>query len=216
MTSPDSRPHLPATSRRSVLKATAWTTPAVLAVGAAPAFANSSVRVNLYSLAANANEPIDGTTGGSNPYYSGARTLTYTVTYGNLGPDQMPAGAIVSLGLPHPQIWDESTIRVTNDPAGKRPVFLQQRTQAISAATPEVPAFNRSWFDFTLGEPIASGGSFTLTFSILLKAGGNTSSQHWAVRDFADIGVGATGVQDTQLANNQSRVEETRMYNPSV
>lgn len=213
------RPHPEAAapaSRRALLRTAAWGTPAVLIAGASPAFAasTSSPQVNLYSLAANANESADGTRPSGVPYYEGPRTLTYTVTYGNRGPDVMPAGALIAIGLPHPAIWDAGSMRVTADPGGKGPVFTQQRTEFVTPATETAPAFNRSWFEFTLGQPIAVNESFSITYSITLTATSNTSSQGWSVRDFADIGVGGTNATETSTGDNRSRVEALRMYNP--
>lgn len=212
---------MPPTHRRALLKAAAWTTPAVLAASAAPAYASSTApRVNLYSLAANATEPTDGNTNaGGFPYYQGERWLDYTVTYGNLGPDAMPAGAIISLGLPHPAIWDKGSItipRPSGDPLNKTPVAAGNRTEFVTPADGETPAFNRIWFDFEVTTPIPAGQTFQITYRIKLTATRNTSSMHWAVRDFSDISTGTADAVDTQLGNNRNRVEELRMYNPSA
>lgn len=198
-------------SRRSMLRAVAWSAPAAVAVSATPAFAASNPvpprpRVNLWTQAFVPNETRDGLHN-TEPYYQGPRTLTFTFTYGNFGPDAMPAGAIISLDLPFASIWGAPTI--SGDPAGKGPVFVSA-TNWEGATDPLM--MRRTW-DYRLSAPVAAGTQFQITYRIALEATFNTATNHYRARPLSRIGVGAVAVTETTSDNNSDYTDTYMFFN---
>ena len=190
------------------MRAAAWSVPAVSVATASPVFAASTAKsVDLWSRASEPDQTRDGTHQGAD-YYAGPRTLTFTYTFGNNGPAVLPAGGIVTIGLPFASIWEASSMEVIADPAGKNPVFASTESEHVA----DDPLMYRRLWHFVLGSPIAAGTSFTLTFRVNLTATDNTATNHYRARDVSDISVGATGMTDTASGNNRD-FSEYLFYN---
>ncbi len=104
-------PEIRTVARRKLLLTSAWAVPVIAVASATPAFAASNEkRVDLSSQARVPNEARSGVNNGTS-YWQGPRTLTFDFTYTNSGPDPLPAGAMVSIGLPFAAAWDRSLRR---------------------------------------------------------------------------------------------------------
>lgn len=200
-------------SRRSTLQAAAWSTPALVVALAAPSASASTsnpIVVDLHSTAHIPNEAPNGTHLGYS-YYQGARTLTFTFQFGNNGPDELPAGGLVTIGLPFAAIWDTGSMAVIADPNSKMPTAAGTGTMDITAdGGPS--AFRRLWY-FSLGAPVPAGSSFSLTFSVNLTATSNSASNFYRVRPYSDIGIGITSATDFDTSNNADTSDQYVFFN---
>lgn len=189
--------------RRSFVSAAAWSVPVVaLAVAAPSATASTTLSVDLWSTPRLPNETADGQHQ-SLPYYQGLRTLTFTYTFGNNGPDDLPVGALITIGLPFAAAWDTDSMQVTGDPQGKEPVFASTSTTDIS--TEDGPsAFRQNWH-FVLSAPIPAGTQFNVTFQVDLTTTWNTATNYYRVAAYSNITTGNTGITDTNAGNNSDR-----------
>lgn len=197
--------------RRTITKAAVWSVPVVAAAVAAPlAAASTAPEVDLWSTARLPSAP-DGThtvDGNTNSYYQGPRTATFTYTFGNLGPDALPAGAMITIGLPFAAIWTTNSLTIT-DSAGYALADAGTRTQTIAEGPPL--AVRQLW-DFTLASPLASGASFNVDFTAQMNGTSNTATDFYRVRTTSDFRAGA-GVTDTDSANNSDFSDNYAFFN---
>lgn len=194
--------------RRTLTKAAAWSIPVMAAAVAVPlAAASTEPQINLWSTARLPSSAADGVYLGNN-YYQGPRSLAFTYTFGNLGPDTLPAGALLTIGLPFASIWQTATLSITNSdgyalsPAG---------TRTENIATEPVLAVRQLW-DFTLGTPLPAGASFTVSFTVQMNATSNTATDYWQVRTTSYFQTG-TGVTDTDPSNNNDYADNYAYFN---
>lgn len=197
--------------RRTITKAAVWSVPVVAAAVAAPlAAASTTPQVNLWSTARlpASRDGVHTVGGVTNDYYQGPRTAAFTYTFGNLGPDTLPAGAMVTIGLPFAAIWTTAALTITNSdgyaltPAGTR-------TQTIDEGPPL--AVRQLW-DFVLGSPLASGASFTVNFSVPMNDTSNTATDFYRVRTTSNFQPGSDAT-DTDTANNADYSDNYAYFN---
>lgn len=200
----------PQPTRRSVLASSAWAVPSIVIASAAPAFAASTTpEVNLWSRARLPLEARDGEYNGDN-YYQGPRTLTFRYTYGNLGPDALPAGATISIGLPFSEIWDGPP-SIVADPQGKSPTYFSTSAETIGTE----PNLVRRWWNFQVPTTIGAGEQFTIDFRIDMNSTSNTATNFYKARPFADIRVGSAEATEAaaNLGNNRSNADNYAFFN---
>ena len=197
--------------RRTITKAAVWSVPVVAAAVATPlAAASTTLQVDLWSTARLPIDP-DGTLtvdGNTHNYYQGPRTATFTYTFGNDGPDDLPAGAMITIGLPFAAIWTTDSLTITN-PGGYALAEVDTRTQTIDEGPPRA---TRQLWDFTLGSPLASGAFFNVTFEVQMNGTSNTATDFYRVRTTSDFRPGA-GATDPDLANNSDFSDSYAFFN---
>ncbi|MDP3952247.1 hypothetical protein, partial [Microbacterium sp.] len=187
-----------------------WSVPVVAAAVATPlAAASTTLQVDLWSTA---RLPVDrdGThtvDGNTHNYYQGPRTATFTYTFGNDGPDALPAGARIAIGLPFAAIWTTDSLTFTDqggyvlDPVGTR-------TENIAVE----PVAVRQLWDFVLASELASGTFFNVTFTVEMNGTSNTATDFYRVRTTSGFQPGA-GVTDVDLANNSDFSDSYAFFN---
>jgi len=191
-----------------------WAVPVVAAAVAMPlAAASTQSQVNLWSTARLPDSPPDGfitESGNTLPYYQGPRTLAFTYTFGNLGPDPLPSGAVVSLALPLDLIWNTATLAITN--SGGYPLApAGTRTETI-ATNPL--ALRRIW-DFVLNLELAAGASFAVNFTVDLNDSSDDATDFYRVLMMSDFQLQpGADVTDTDSTNNPNANTEYVIFNP--
>lgn len=182
--------------RRTVTKAAMWSVPVVAAAVAVPlATASTQPQVNLWSTAR-----LPATRDGvylDEDYYEGPRTCVFTYNFGNFGPDPLPVGALLTIGLPFALIWTTDSLEITNSggavltPAGTRTATIDEGP----------PLAVRQLWDFTLASELAANSSFTLNFTVDMNGSNNAATNHYRVRTTSNFQPGS-GVTDTVPDNN--------------
>lgn len=198
-------------SRRTIVRGAAWSVPVIAAAAAVPLSAASTTdpQVNLWSTARLPNSQRDGVYLGNN-YYQGPRSLSFTYTFGNLGPDELPSGGRLSFGLPFAAIWVTNSFVITSSdgypltPAGTR-------TETI--AEEPVLAVRQLW-DYVLLAPLPAGATFTVNFTVQMNGTSNTATDHWQVRPTSDFQPG-DGITDTDPGNNRDYSDNYAYFNHS-
>lgn len=196
-----------ALDRRQLVRAAAWSVPAVALASASPAFAQSG-RVDLWSTAREANETRDGVHLDYD-YYQGPRDLTFTYRFGNRGTITMPAGASVTIGLPFAAAWNVASMEVVPTAGNRAPVAAG--TSQVTVATE--PNMVRQLWHFTLGGAIGVNQEFEITFKVRLNTTSNTATNFYRARNWANITTGAADVQDSNASNNSDFTQKYFFYN---
>ena len=191
-----------APGRRSLLQGLAWSAPVAMITTALPAVAASLPQVDLTTTARLPRESRNGVHNGLN-YYQGPRSLTFRITYANLGPDPMPAGAQIRFGLPIPLIWNTAGFEILEDPSNKG--LTLTGTDQMDISTPGNPTAYRHVWNFTVATPIAVGESFEIIYRVPLTGQSNAASNYYRTAVWSQINTGATGAQDVDSSNNTSR-----------
>lgn len=181
--------------RRTITKAAMWSVPVVAAAVAVPlAAASTQPQVNLWSTA-----QLPATRDGvhvNDDYYEGPRSCVFTYTFGNFGPDALPVGAMLTIGLPFALIWNKASLNITNSgsavltPAGTRTATIDEDPLAV-----------RQLWDFTLASELAANDRFTLNFTVDMNGSNNAATNHYRVRTTSNFQPGS-GVTDTVPDNN--------------
>jgi hypothetical protein len=149
-----SRPSAPAVSRRRVVQGAAWTAPAIVLAGAAPAFAGTGVNLDIVDFTAGRalTVPFFQLKVRNNALvtYTGGITVTVTVTSGGSGNASAP-----SIDLLSGTGWTQDT--VTESPTGFTAVYA--RAPASLAAGTDTPNLR---VNFTSANGLTpTGGSIT-------------------------------------------------------
>lgn len=193
-------------SRRTVTAA-AWAAPVILAAAALPKAAASTV--TQVDLSSTARHPV-GPDGNhqSLAYYQGARLCDYTFTFSNSGPDVLPAGSTITLGLPFPAIWDLDSLQIVSShihslvPAGRSTVDI-----TVDGA----PTAFRQLFHFTVATEVPVS-TFNVNFTIQMNDVQNTATNYYSVRTTANFSAGV-GVNDINPGNNADFADNYAYYN---
>lgn len=202
-------------SRRNIVAAGAWSVPIVALAAATPAAAASAgepeaPQVDLVTTAALPNEAPDGRGGPSNlRYYQGTRDLTFTFTYTNNGPDDLPAGGRVAIDLPLPLSWEEPSI-IASSQTGR--TFTAAGTEQFDITQEGSPTIYRKAWYFDTAQPIGAGVSITVTYAITLNDLSNSATDFYKVRFKSRIGVGTSGATEISMANNTDAVPNEYVY----
>lgn len=195
-------------SRRTIVRGVAWSMPVIAAAAAVPlAAASTKTRVNLWSTARLPTNQRDGLHKGLN-YYQGPRSLNFVYTFGNLGPDELPIGGILTFGLPFAAIWETASFVITS--SGGYPLApVGTRTETINNVS--VPATRRLW-DFVLGAPLPAGSSFSVTFTVQMNATSNSATNLIDARTTSNFQPGGN-VADTDQSNNRDYSDAYAYFN---
>lgn len=178
-------PEVHPVARRKLLLASAWAVPVIAVASATPAFASSDEkRVDLSSQAKVPNENPSSVNDNGLSVWRGPRTLTFDFTYANSGPDALPAGATVSVGLPFASIWETNTMKATL--SGSPLTLLTTSTESIGGQGE--PEAYRRWWHFYLPFGLAPGQSVTVKYSVYLTGVSNAASKHYRVRCLGRLG----------------------------
>ncbi|GAA2894960.1 hypothetical protein [Microbacterium esteraromaticum] len=195
-----------ALSRRTLVAGAAWSIPAIAVAVAAPLTAASPApQVNLWSTARLPSGP-DGTYRGES-FYRGPRLTSFSYTFGNLGPDELPAGATLTIGLPFAAIWETSSFTIVGSD-GYPLAASGTGTQEIGT---EPLAVRQLWY-FTLMAPLAPGASFTVNFTVQMNGTENTATNFYRVRTTSDFQPGS-GVTDSDTGNNADFSDNYAYFN---
>lgn len=203
----------PLIDRRTLNKAAIWSVPVVAAAVAVPlAAASPGPQVNLWSTARlpASRDGVHTTSDGTYDYYQGPRTCSFTYTFGNLGPDPLPSGATLTIGLPFASIWTTNSLNITNSggyavsPAGTRTATIDEGP----------PLAIRQLWDFVLTAELAANTSFTLNFTVQMNGTSNTASNFYRVRTTSNFQPGS-GVTDTEPDNNSDTSDNYAFFNYS-
>lgn len=192
-------------SRRTVTTAVAWSAPVVAMSVALPLSAASGAQVDLWSTARLPAAP-NGVYQGEN-YYAGPRSCSFTYDFGNFGPDELPAGATITIGLPFASIWTTGSLSITSS-GGYPLVAAGTSTEEIA---PDPLAYRQLWH-FTLGAALAAGASFTVQFTVPMNGTENTATNFYRVRTTSGFQVGP-GVTDTNSSNNSDFSDNYAYFN---
>lgn len=191
-------------ARRTVNKAAVWAMPVIALAAAAPASAASNgSRVNLWSMA-RLPDARDGVHNGDN-YYQGPRDCQFRYTFGNYGPDTLPTGATLTIGLPFASIWDDLIITGS----GAHPL-VAAGTSTVEIA-PEPRAVRQLWH-FSLSSEVPAGTQFDVYFTARMNGTNNTATNFWRVRTTSDFQPGL-GVEDTEPENNSDFSDAYAFFN---
>lgn len=209
--------------RRTVLKTAAWTTPAVVIATAAPAFAVSPTdpAVDAYATVTDPREPQNGMSGASKVYTGGPSVrLTFDATYGNNGPNDIPAGAVLMFGLGAGAFWDTITLDSavwTHNSSAASTAFIDTYHDPLSGSGPNGTwTSTREWVRYTLLTPLPVGTSVKLIFSAHLRTYADaqtTGGEVWSttgvttypnVKARARINLSGMPVTDSNTSNNFS------------
>lgn len=199
-------------SRRNIVAAGAWSVPVVALAAATPAAAASTgqPQVNLWTQSRNPNEVIDFNSVENTPVYQGARPLTFTVTYGNLGPAPMPPGALVDFALPLAAVWGGISIdSVTSNYS----LNYLGRDEVEVPSEPDQADLTRAIWSYTVEQAIPAGGKFDVVFRVPLNDTVSESTDYWKVRTRSTINIGAADVVDAVPDNNQDYSDTNVHYN---
>lgn len=203
----------PLIDRRTLHKAAVWSVPVVAAVVAAPlAVASPEPQVNLWSTARlpASRDGVHTTADGSFDYYQGPRTCSFTYDFGNFGPDTLPSGATLTIGLPFAAIWTTGSLNITGSD-GYAVTPTRTRTETIDQGPPL--AVRQLW-DFALASELAAGASFTLTFTVPMNGVNNTATNFYRVRTTSNFQPGP-GVTETVPSNNSDNSDNYAFFNYS-
>lgn len=144
-------------SRRTVLRTAAWTLPAVSVATAAPAFAGSvSPDVDLWATLQ--MPPNQGMSGGGTDIYT-SQSHTFSATFGNRGPDDLPRGSHFMLGLGFGAFWELRPLTLPGV------VFSHVSTDFETFATPPGTQAELELWTFSLDQPMPVGSSITVQFT---------------------------------------------------
>ncbi|QPZ37445.1 hypothetical protein [Paramicrobacterium chengjingii] len=183
---------------------------ALAAATPAAAASTTQPQVNLWTQARNPNESISFTSSGGVPVYQGARTLTYTITYGNYGPETMPAGALVSFSLPLDAVW--GSIGISSVSNSYSLAFIG-RTATDVSTDPDEPNLKRAVWSYTVNEAIPAGMSFDVVFTVPLNDTVSESTDYWKVRTRSTINIGAADVVEAVPENDLDYSDTYVHYN---
>ncbi|WP_110241260.1 hypothetical protein [Nocardioides gilvus] len=191
----------PSPHRRSVLRAAAWTIPAVTVASAAPAYAGSgAAEVDLWSSISLPREPDNGMTFDGDPIYAGipSPVHTFDTVFGNDGPDALPAGGVFTIGLALGAFWDAFTVTSigvshTEEATTFEPLLRTTSTDA-----------DLELHNFTLTQELRAGESFPVTFTATLlptpqadETWRGTPDVYPTIRHETRFSVGTSGATDT-------------------
>lgn len=195
---------MPTADRRAVLRASAWSLPAVAVATSSPAYA-ASPSVNLIAVISGPAEPPASTA----PQYAGLRTLTFRATFTNDSDIQIPVGSSIALSFGAGVFWQSPVVAA--NPGGialSDPPVLSWETQTFGTATGD-----RKTFTYTVQQAIAARRAFTLTFTITLRAApATTDPDRWSNPDNLNVNMraridwqlpGGSGLVETNSADNR-------------
>ncbi|WDH78710.1 hypothetical protein PTQ19_14540 [Microbacterium esteraromaticum] len=193
-------------SRRAVVSA-AWAAPVVLAATAAPrAAASTNAQVD---LVATARHPIDSDgSHNSLAYYEGPRLCDFTFTFANEGPDVLPAGSRIELGVPFPSIWNLDSLTIVSSGAQ---TLVPAGRGTVDITTGDNPTAYRQLFYFTVTTPVPVG-AFNVNFTIQMNGTQNTATNFYYVRTTARFTPGV-GANDIDPGNNADFADNYAYYN---
>jgi len=195
----------------------AWSVPVIAAAsGIAQAAASDGTepQVDLYTIARNPTEDPDSISFGGNDTFHGTRELTFRITYGNHGPDPMPAGAQVNVSLPFDDLWDADTlVAIPSD--GYTLTAISPFTTTVPGAKDGYPDMQRKVLPFQVEQEIPAGGQFDVFYRIVLNDRVTTASDFYRVRTASNIYV-AGRATDTDGINNSDYADDYVRYNPRM